>query len=150
MMTIKVDLLDRPGRRVGFDPVILSMVLLIIFSIAGFVIYGNTLQKKVEDKKNEIAQVDQKIRQIEDQIPESKRLEEINKDLQAQIDVIKQLVFDPIRYANLLDEMALIMPQSIYIISLNIEPSSLTVSLSGSSVEINGAKPLEQISRFMQ
>jgi hypothetical protein len=56
-MTIKVDLLDKPGRRSGFDPVLFFlMIILIIFSIGGFYFYGSSLDKQIAQIKSEIAE----------------------------------------------------------------------------------------------
>lgn len=149
-MTIKVDLLDRPGRRMGFDPVILFMGLIVVIFVIGFYVYGNSLEQKINEKKKEIEEVNEKIRSLEDKIPKIKELEDINKDLEAQINVIKQLVYDPIRYANLLDEIALIMPRSMFIQNLSIEPTNTTILINGLAVEIGGDKPLDTIARFME
>jgi Tfp pilus assembly protein PilN len=149
-MTIKVDLLDRPGRRMGFDPIIFFLVLVVIIFVIGFYVFGNTLEKKINERKKEIAEIDERIRDLEEKIPKIKELEDINKDLEAQINTIKQLVYDPIRYANLLDELALIMPKNIFILTLTIEPTTLAMSFSGNSVDVDANKPLESISKFMQ
>lgn len=148
-MTIKVDLLDRPGRRMGFDPIIFFLVFIVIASIIGFYVYGQSLEKKIKEKKSEIAEVNEKIRSLEDKIPRITELEKINQDLETQINVIKQLVYDPIRYANLLDEIALIIPKSIFIRNLRIDPQRKTLSFSGLSVQVGGALPLDSISKFM-
>jgi type IV pilus assembly protein PilN len=148
-MTIKVDLLDRPGRRMGFDPIIFFLVLVVVIFVIGFYIFGTTLEKKVSEKKTEIAQIDEKIRDLEEKIPKIKELEEINKELEAQINTIKQLVYDPIRYANLMDELALIMPNNVFIRNLSIDPTSTSLTFSGLSVDVE-AKPLETISKFMR
>jgi Tfp pilus assembly protein PilN len=149
-MTIKVDLLDKPGRRSGFDPILFFLIIFVIFAIGGFYFYGSSLEKQIVQLKGEIAEVDEKITKLEDKIPEIAKLEEINRDLENQINVIKELVYDPIRYANLLDEIAFIMPENIYVSSLQIDPGSRTMSFTGNSLAVGGAQPLDSISRFMQ
>jgi type IV pilus assembly protein PilN len=148
-VTIKVDLLDRPGRRIGFDPIIFFLVLVVIVFVIGFYVFGNTLEKKITEKKKEIAEIDEKIRDLEEKIPKIKELEEINRDLEAQINTIKQLVYDPIRYANLLDELALIIPTNMFVQNISIEPDKQTMTFSGLAVEMGSNKPLESISKFM-
>ncbi len=150
-MTIKVDLLDRPGRRMGFDPIIFFLVLVVVIFVIGFYIFGTTLDKKIAEKRHEIEAIDEKIRDLEEKIPKIKELEEHNKDLEAQINTIKQLVYDPIRYANLLDELALIMPNNIFINNLTIEPTTQLMTFNGHSVDMGpNAQPLEMISTFMR
>ncbi len=148
-MTIKVDLLDKPGRRMGFDFVMLFLALIVMLAIVGFVIYGQTLDKKIAQIKKDIAVVDEEIRKQEDRIPKIKETEEINKDLKKQIQSIKEAVYDPIRYANLLDELALIMPKNIFIRNLSIDPTRRQITFNGLSVEVGGAQPLDSISKFM-
>ena len=150
-MTIKVDLLDRPGRRMGFDPIIFFLVLVVVIFVIGFYIFGTTLDKKIAEKRQDIDKVDEQIRELEEKIPKIKELEEINKDLEAQINTIKQLVYDPIRYANLMDELAMIMPKNIFIRNLTIEPTTQMMSFNGQSVDMGPkAQPLEMISKFMR
>lgn len=149
-MTIKVDLLDRPGRRMGFDPIIFFLVLVVVIFVIAFYIFGTTLNSKITQKQNEITEVDGKIQELEEKIPKIKELEEINKDLEAQINTIKQLVYDPIRYANLMDELALIIPQNVFIRDLKIDPTNLSMNFGGFAVAVGGSPPLESISRFMR
>ncbi|MFP4498676.1 MAG: PilN domain-containing protein [Vulcanimicrobiota bacterium] len=149
-MTIKVDLLDKPGRRMGFDPMIFFLIIIVIISVVLFYFYGNTLSQKITVKKKEIAEVEEKIRKIEGQIPKIRELEEVNRELETQINIIKQLVYDPIRYANLLDELAFIIPKNIYVSKIDIDPNKKLIKFSGESVGIGGEKPLKSISDFMQ
>jgi len=149
-VTIKVDLLDRPGRRMGFDPIIIFLVLIIIVFVVFFIVWGKRYDDMIQAKRQEITDIDQKIRELESKIPDIKRYEKENDDLAAQIKAIKQLVYDPIRYRNLLDEIALIMPKNIFISNLNIEPNNKSMTFSGTAVEIGTVAPLTSISNFMQ
>lgn len=149
-MTIKVDLLDRPGRRMGFDPIIIFLVLIIIVFVVFFIFWGKRYDDMIQTKRQEIQEIDTKIRDLESKIPDIQRYEKENRELEAQINAIKELVYDPIRYRNLLDEIALIMPKNIFISNLNIEPGNRSMSFSGIAVEIGKVAPLNSISNFMQ
>lgn len=149
-MTIKVDLLDRPGKRMGFDPVMIFLALVIIVFVVFFIYWGKRYDEDITGKKNDIAKFDKKIREIEQKIPDIQKTEKENKALEEQIYAIKQLVYDPIRYRNLLDEIALIMPRNVFIQNLNIEPGNRTMTFSGLAVEIKGEAPLNTISQFMR
>jgi len=149
-MTIKVDLLDRPGKRMGFDPVIIFLVLIVIVFIAFFIYWGKHYDDQIALRKDEINKYDQKIRALESKIPDIQKQEEENQALEEQINAIKQLVFDPIRYRNLLDEIAYIMPNTIFIQNLNIEPGNQTLQFGGLAVEIGEETPLNSISKFME
>ncbi|MCD4782273.1 MAG: hypothetical protein K8T10_00430 [Candidatus Eremiobacteraeota bacterium] len=134
-MTIKVDLLDRPGRRMGFDPIIIFLVLIIIVFVVFFIFWGKRYDDMVQTKRTEIQEIDTKIRDLEAKIPDIQRYEKENRELEAQINAIKQLVYDPIRYRNLLDDIALIMPKNIFISNMNIEPGNRSLSFSGIAVD---------------
>ncbi|MCE1248068.1 MAG: PilN domain-containing protein [Firmicutes bacterium] len=149
-MTIKVDLLDRPGKRMGFDPVIIFLVLIVIVFIAFFIYWGKHYDDQMSLRKDEINKYDQKIRALESKIPDIQKQEKENQALEEQINAIKQLVFDPIRYRNLLDEIAYIMPNTIFIQNLNIEPGNQTLQFGGLAVEIGEETPLNSISKFME
>lgn len=150
MTTMKVDLLEKPGRKMGFDPIVIFLVLVIVVFVVFFIFWGKHYDERIDAKKQEISEIDKKIRDLEGKIPEIQRQEKENQELEAQINAIKQLVYDPIRYRNLLDEIALVMPKNIFINNLNIEPGNRTISFSGVSVEVGGDAPLNSISVFMQ
>lgn len=150
-MTIKVDLLDRPGKRMGFDPVIIFLALIIVVFIAFFIYWGKHYDDQIATKREEITKYEQKIRALEMKIPDIQKMEKENTALEQQINAIKQLVFDPIRYRNLLDEIASIMPNNIFIQNLNIEPSNRTMTFAGLAVELSESEQaLNSISKFMQ
>lgn len=149
-MTIKVDLLDRPGKRMGFDPVMMFLVLVIVLFIVFFVYWGKRYDEEIAINKEKIQELYEQIAAIEQKIPDIQKTEKENKQLEEQIYAIKQLVFDPIRYRNLLDEIAYIMPRNVFIQNLNIEPGNRLLTFSGMAVEAEGEAPLNTISTFMR
>jgi len=149
-MTIKVDLLDRPGKRMGFDPVIIFLVLVVIVFVVFFVYWGKRYDELIDGKKADISKIDNKIRELEQKIPDIQKQEKENQKIEEQINAIKQLVYDPIRYRNLLDEIALIMPRNVFISNLNIDPKQKILTFGGTAVEIGGKQPLQTVSSFMQ
>ncbi len=149
-MTIKVDLLDRPGKRMGFDPVVIFLVLVVIVFVVFFVYWGKRYDEMIDAKKQEIEKIDKKIHELEGKIPDIAKQEKENQQLEQEINAIKQLVYDPIRYRNLLDEIAYIMPSNVFVQNLNIEPTNKTLTFGGLAVEVGGKAPLQTISEFMQ
>jgi Tfp pilus assembly protein PilN len=149
-MTIKVDLLPTERKKFGFDPVIGFLLLIIVIFTIGFWVYGTSLVKKIDTKKQEIAEVDNKIKELEKKLPIIEQLRAKNRELEQQINTIKNLVYDPIRYSNLLDEVSLILPRNIWISTLSIEPSTNSVTMNGTAVAMENQKPLESIGRLMK
>jgi Tfp pilus assembly protein PilN len=149
-MTIKVDLLPTERKKFGFDPVIGFLLLIIIIFVIGFVVYGTSLEKKIELKKQEIAEVDYKIKELEKKLPVIESLRSKNRELEQQINTIKSLVYDPIRYANLLDEVSLVLPRNIWVSTISIEPATSSVTFNGTSVAMQNQQPLESIGRLMK
>lgn len=149
-MTIKVDLLPTERKKFGFDPVIAFLVIIIAIFVVGFYVYGTQLDRKIEAKNGEIAQVEQKIAQLKNQLPIIEELKKENAQLQQQIDTVKSLRYDPIRYSNLLDEISLLIPKNVWLQSISIDPATNLVSMSGTAMQMPGVRPLESIAGFMK
>jgi len=150
MTMIKIDLGEKQGRRMGIDPVSIFLVIIVIIFTGGFYFYGTTLQTKIDAKQAEISDLETKIQGLYEKIPKIKNIQEENKELEAQINTIKQLVYDPVRYANMLDEIALVIPNNIYLKSMSIEPAKETIKITGLAVYLEGYPPLESISEFIK
>jgi len=149
-MTIKVDLLPTEKKGFRIDPMVIILLLLIIAANVGFAFYGQQLTTKIEEKQAEVKRVQDEKKQIEASLPViEERRARIHK-LQEQIDVIKSLVHDPVRYANLLQEVAYVLPPNVYLSSLSIEPGSSSVSMSGSAAEVQGRLPLATVAQLMK
>jgi len=148
-MTIKVDLLPTERKRIGFDPIMGILLLVVLVFAVGFWVYGTKLQNDIESRKGEIVQYESKIKEMESKLPLIEELRTKNTALQNQIDTVKSLVYDPIRYANLLREIPQIMPDNIWISSLTIEPGTHTVNFSGVSVNYKGNRPLSSVATLM-
>ena len=149
-MTIKVDLLPTERKRFGFDPVLGFLLVIVLVFTAGFWFYGNSLNNTIETKKAAVLDKENKIKEMESKIPIIEDLKKKNAELEQQIKAVKELVYDPIRYANLLQEVANVMPRNIWISNLNIEPSSTTVSFNATAIGMGNNRPLESIAQLMK
>lgn len=149
-MTIKVDLLPTEKKRFGIDPVWIVLVLVIILCTIAFFVYGKQLEGAIATKEQEVHEVEAKITEDRGKLPGIAKMKGENDKLSAQINTIKGLKNDPVRYANLLWEIAEVLPANVWVTSINIEPSTQTVTLSGQSVEYGGQKPLESIAQSMK
>jgi len=149
-MAIKVDLLPTERKRFGFDPVIAILIVLIALAVVVFYYFGVKLEKDIADKRAQITKVDQDIVSLQSQLPIIEKLKKENQELENQINTVKSLRYDPIRYSNLLDEVSSLLPKNMWLSSLSIEPGQSKVSMSGTAAAMPGIKPLESISGFMK
>lgn len=149
-MAIKVDLLPTERKKFGFDPVIAILIVLIALAVVVFYYFGVKLEKDIADKRAHITRVDQDIVSLQSQLPIIEKLKKENHELENQINTVKSLRYDPIRYSNLLDEISSLLPNNIWLSSLSIEPGQSKVMMSGTAAAMPGIKPLESISGFMK
>jgi Tfp pilus assembly protein PilN len=147
---IKVDLLPTERKKFGFDPVIAILVVLIALSVVVYYYFGVKLEKDISDKKGAISKVDGEIQSLQQQLPIIEKLKKENSELENQIATVKSLRYDPIRYSNLLDEVAYLLPRNMWLSNVTIEPTQTKVSLTGTAAELPGVRPLESISGFMK
>jgi type IV pilus assembly protein PilN len=150
-MTIKVDLLPTEKKQFGIDPAMILMFMLIIGSAVAMLLYSNSLTGQIEEQKAEIEKINQDIKQIETQLPLIEETKNRIASLKREIKMIKSLVHDPLRYANLLQEVAILLPENVWLKDLSIDPRSNKVSFSGSAAEVVGErKPLATIADLMR
>jgi len=149
-MAIKVDLLPTERKKFGFDPVIAILIVLIALAVVVFYYFGVKLEKDIADKRAHITRVDQDIVSLQSQLPIIEKLKKENHELENQINTVKSLRYDPIRYSNLLDEISSLLPNNMWLSSLSIEPGQSKVMMSGTAAAMPGIKPLESISGFMK
>jgi Tfp pilus assembly protein PilN len=149
-MAIKVDLLPTERKKFGFDPVIAILIVLIAASVVVFYYVGVKFDADIEAKKGEIAKIEANIQDIKHKLPKIKELKQENAELEKQINTVKSLRYDPIRYSNLLDEISSLLPRNIWVSNITIEPGQTKVSMSGTAAEVPGVRPLESIAGFMK
>lgn len=150
-MTIKVDLLPTEKKQFGIDPAMILMFMLIIGSAVAMLLYSNSLTSKIDAQKEEIETINQEIKQIETQLPLIEETKNRIASLKREIKMIKSLVHDPLRYANLLQEVAILLPDNVWLNDLSIDPRSNKVTFSGSASEVLGErKPLATIADMMR
>ncbi len=149
-MAIKVDLLPTERKKFGFDPVIAILIVLIALAVVVFYYFGVKLEKDIADKRAQITRVDQDIVSLQSQLPIIEKLKKENQELENQINTVKSLRYDPIRYSNILDEISSLLPKNMWLSSLSIEPGQSKVMMSGTAAAMPGIKPLESISGFMK
>jgi type IV pilus assembly protein PilN len=150
-MTIKVDLLPTEKKQFGIDPAMILMFMLIIGSAVAMLLYSNSLTSQIEDQKAEIEKINAEIKTIETQLPLIEETKNRIASLKREIKMIKSLVHDPLRYANLLQEVAILLPENVWLDDLAIDPRGNKVTFNGSAAEVLGErKPLATIADLMR
>ena len=147
---MKLDLLPTERKKFGFDIVIALMFVLIAISGIGFYLYGNKLKEDAEAKKLEVAGIQKKIEDEKKDLGDIDSLRAKLKDLQANIDTVKTLKLDPVRYSNLLDELSSLLPNNMWVSNIAIDTQKNTLTLTGVAAEQPGVRPVESISGFMK
>ncbi|HXE71714.1 MAG TPA: PilN domain-containing protein, partial [Candidatus Nitrosotenuis sp.] len=149
-MTIKVDMLPTERRRFSVDAMMIFLLIIIILVTVGVVLYGADLQKRIEETKAKSAKVTEEIRAVERSLPQIEDLKAENQSLREQIKVVKSLVYDPIRYGNLLKEVSRILPDNVWLGTLSIEPGTQSVTMNGTAAQWQGKQPLATIAELIQ
>ncbi|MFA5506705.1 MAG: PilN domain-containing protein [Vulcanimicrobiota bacterium] len=149
-MTIKVDLLPTEKKSFGIDPAMIVMFLLIIGAAALMLLYSQRLNTAIEAEEARIETINQEIKQIETKLPRVEEMKNRIQSLKREIKMIKSLVHDPLRYANLLQEVAILLPENVFLNSLSIDPRGRQVTISGSAAEVAGRLPLATIAQLMR
>ncbi len=148
--TIKVDLL--PTEKTGFrpDPMIFVWLIVIVGVVVGCMFWSRKLEGDINKTKQQIAQKNKEIQDIEGNLPVLEQSRARIKKLKEQIEVIKSLVYDPLRYANLLQEISVLLPPNVWLNTLSIDPTKQVVSFTGAAAEVPGRLPLETIADLIK
>ena len=146
-MTIKVDLLPNETRGFQLDPLVIVLVVLVLASAGAFYYYGQTVEKKIAETDAERVKVETQIKQDES----VKKAIEVERQKLAKLDqqfqLVKNLMHDPLKFANIMSEVGALLPDAVFIDNLNIEPAGSTVSFAGTA---SGALPLSVIAATMK
>lgn len=149
-MTIKVDLLPTEKKSFGIDPAMIVMFLLIIGAAALMLLYSQKLNTAIANEEQRIEEINAEIKQIETKLPRVEEMKNRIVSLKREIKMIKSLVHDPLRYANLLQEVAILLPENVFLDNLSIDPRSRKVTIAGSAAEVAGRLPLATIAQLMR
>ena len=148
-MTIKVNLLPTERKKIAFDPLVGFLVVIWILCAVGFALYGAKIQSDIEKKEEEIAKTESEIKQIEQNLPVIDDLKSQIAKLEDEIKMVESLVYDPVRYGNLLGEVSRVLPSNIYLTSMTVEPSTTSVMIAGTAKNTSSAAPLASIAGLM-
>lgn len=142
-MTIKVDLLPTEKRGFQIDPLVIVLVVFVLATSGAFYYYGQTLEQQIKKLEDERVTVEAKIKECETAKKAIEKERERLAKLEQQFQLVKNLMHDPLKYANIMSEVGGLLPDTVFIDSLNIEPASSSITFSGTA---QGVLPLAVIS----
>lgn len=149
-MAIKVDLLPTERKKFGFDPLVAILFLVIVVCVFVFYFIGQNYDKNLAKAQESLATVKARVAEAEKELPAIEELKRKNTELEQQINAVKTLRYDPVRYSNLLDEISFLLPNNMWVSSVEIDTGKNSVKLVGVAAEVPGIRPLESISGFMK
>jgi Tfp pilus assembly protein PilN len=104
----------------------------------------------LNDAKAKVAAKEEEYNNAKKGTEEKDVLEKKIKEIKNNIETVNNLQDDPTRYSNLLDELASLLPNNMWVSSISIDPQKHTLTLSGLAAEQPGIRPVESISGFMK
>ena len=146
-MTIKVDLLPTEKRGFQIDPLVIVLVVFVVATSGAFYYYGQTLEQQIKKIDDDRVVVEGEIKQCETAKKAIEKEREKLAKLERQFQLVKSLMHDPLKYANLMSEVGALLPDTVYIDNLNIEPGANNISFNGTAT---GALPLSIIAATMK
>lgn len=146
-MTIKVDLLPTEKKGFQIDPLVIVLFVFVVATSGAFYYYGQTLEQQIKAVEEKTAQVETEIKQCETAKKAIEKEREKLAKLDQQFQLVKSLMHDPLKYANLMSEIGALLPDSVFIDNLNIEPGPSNLTFTGTA---SGALPLSVIAATMK
>lgn len=146
-MTIKVDLLPTEKRGFQIDPLVIVLFVFVVATSGAFYYYGQTLEQQIKKIDEQRVGVEAEIKQCETAKKAIEKEREKLAKLEQQFQLVKSLMHDPLKYANLMSEVGSLLPDSVYIDNLNIDPGPNNISFSGTA---SGALPLSIVAATMK
>jgi len=146
-MTIKVDLLPTEKRGFQIDPLVIVLFVFVVATSGAFYYYGQTLEQQIKKIDEQRVVVEAEIKQCETAKKAIEKEREKLAKLEQQFQLVKSLMHDPLKYANLMSEVGSLLPDSVYIDNLNIDPGPNNISFSGTA---SGALPLSIVAATMK
>ncbi|MBS2033990.1 hypothetical protein JST97_03330 [bacterium] len=141
-MTIKVDLNLEEKRRNWLDPLGLLVLMLVASSAVAFYAYGQTLEQQIQQLDLQCASLDGRIKEGESIQKAIAKERQTLAQLDQQLQLVRSLRLDPLKFANLMCEISQVLPPDLSINALQIEPGPNHLSFQG---VVEGPLPLASL-----
>jgi hypothetical protein len=145
-MTIKVDLNLEEKRRNWLDPLGIILLMLVASSALAFYAYGQTLEGQIQRLDQQRAAVDLKIKEGESIQKAIAQERQSLAELDQQLQLVRSLRLDPLKFANLMCEISRLLPPTLAINDLQIDPGPNSLSFHG---VVDGPLPLASLATAM-
>ena len=145
-MTIKVDLNLEEKRRNWLDPLGIVMLMLMAGSAVAFYAYGQTLEGQIQRLDRQCAALDLKIKEGESIQKAIAKERQSLAELDQQLNLVRSLRLDPLKFANMMCEVSRLLPPSLAISDLQIDPGPNNLSFHGVA---DGPFPLASLATTM-
>ncbi|MEW6280792.1 MAG: PilN domain-containing protein [Candidatus Eremiobacterota bacterium] len=146
-MTIKINLYNERPRRWMPDALTVLLLVVVLLGNAGMLAYGQVLRGRVESTRADNEKVTAEIKSLESQLPVLAEREERVRKLTQQLNAIRSLAHDALRYANLLTCLAGALPDDVWLDNLSIDPRRTSVQLRG---QVLGPLPLKTLAGLVE
>lgn len=145
-MTIHINLVETRVRR-PVDPVTVFLLALLVLAAAGFTLYSQALQARIEAEQALVAAAEGQIRELEATLPRLEEAKAETERLRQQVQAVSRLMDDPLRHAALLAEVGRVLPREAWLSTLAVDPATSTVTFSGTAA---GEAPFASVSRLLE
>lgn len=150
-MTIKVDLKSQEVKRgFTFDYGWIVWLIFVVIALIGFLWYNQDLDRQLQDRVGKLNKLQSEIDSYKPIQPAIERLRQEVSAIQGQIGQLKELRYDTLKYAVLLSNFTALLPSTVWINNLNLEPGRSSVSFSATAVAREGSPPLKSIAEMIR
>lgn len=150
-MTIKVDLKSQEVKRgFAFDYGWIVLLFCVAASAFGFWFYGSFLDGEAKKEEAKVKQNDLEIAKYASIKPAIERLQQEVNAIQGQINQMKELRYDSLKYAVLLSNFTALLPSSIWVENFSLEPGRNTITFSAQALSGAESPPLKAIAEMIR
>ncbi len=147
-MSLKVDLRSKEERRgLSIDYGWIFVIIAIIVAFVAFYLYGLQLENTRAQKEAELKNWQDKVAGFSGIQEKLQSLKTDIGSIQAKINDLHALRYDPFKYSILLVRLSQALPSNIWLGNLSVEPTHITFS--GTSMDQPGHPPLASIAQLI-
>lgn len=141
-MTIRVDLSREERPKSQFDPLLLVLTVLILSAAVAFYSYGKAVEQQTARFDRQRATIEKEIQQCETAAQAIDQQRQKLQKLDQQFRLVKNLMRDPLKFAHLMTEISLVLPDQVALESLSIDPGPESLSFEATA---RGPMPLSLV-----
>lgn len=126
---IKINLLPKEARkRVGIWDQIIIIILVVIATVVGIVVWNSWLNGQIDQLNENIAKTQQRLKELEKVIAEIKEFERQRQALEDKLKVIGKLEKEQQLPIHLLDELYVTLEEDLWLMNFSQAGMNLTIT----------------------